>query len=81
MQQRYKVLYVTTLIFTYPFSGITDDDQSVFSGPCKGDGGGPILVEKNESKKIFGIISGGLGCGEGYPGWYTKVSRLRCHDS
>ena len=23
---------------------------------------------------LVGIVSGGIGCGKGYPGWYTQVS-------
>ena len=61
-----------------------------FSGSCKGDSGGPLIGDGKEDKRtLIGIVSGdilsiihtilhhvtgGLGCGLGYPGWYTKVA-------
>ena len=45
-----------------------------FTGPCKGDSGGSLVVDDERGRKtIAGIVSGGVGCGQGYPGWYTKV--------
>merc|ERR1739841_291015 len=51
--------------------------KGVFSGPCKGDCGGPMQTEdtkKNNRTTLIGIVSGGIGCGLGIPAWYTKVS-------
>ena len=51
--------------------------EGIFSGPCKGDCGGPMTTEdtKNEDRTtLIGIVSGGIGCGLGIPAWYTKVS-------
>ena len=49
--------------------------DGAFSGSCKGDGGGPLTVQdKDDKKTLVGIVSGGIGCGKGIPGWYTKVS-------
>jgi len=51
------------------------NDEGVFTGPCKGDSGGPLTVPSDENRDtLIGIISGGIGCGEGYPSWYTKVA-------
>ena len=31
--------------------------------------------ENNENRStLIGIVSGGIGCGQGIPAWYTKVS-------
>ena len=51
--------------------------MGIFSGPCKGDCGGPLqTVDTNNEDRttLLGIVSGGIGCGRGIPGWYTKVS-------
>ena len=53
------------------------NQEGIFSGPCKGDCGGPMQTEdsNNENRTtLIGIVSGGIGCGRGIPGWYTKVS-------
>ena len=35
------------------------NDEGVFSGPCKGDSGGPLKVQNDEDKTtLIGIISG-----------------------
>ena len=53
------------------------NQEGIFSGPCKGDCGGPMQTEdsNNENRTtLIGIVSGGIGCGLGIPAWYTKVS-------
>ena len=51
------------------------DDNGGFTGSCKGDSGGPLKTQFVDSKRdtLIGIVSGGVGCGNGIPGWYTKV--------
>ena len=45
-----------------------------FTDACKGDSGGPIHQDSPDGRStIIGIVSAGVGCGEGYPGWYTRV--------
>lgn len=40
---------------------------------CQGDSGGPLVA----NGKQIGIVSWGMGCGDGsYPGIYSKVSEL-----
>lgn len=42
---------------------------------CDGDGGGPLVCEKNGSWYQVGIVSFGIGCGrKNVPGVYTRVS-------
>ena len=58
--------------------GVYDEVTNRFTGPCKGDSGGSLVIwDKNERKTLTGIVSGGIGCGQGYPGWYTKVFSYR----
>jgi len=50
------------------------NDEGTFTGSCEGDSGGPLTTQDRENKRtLVGLVSGGLGCGLGFPGWYTKV--------
>ena len=54
--------------------GIVTDD-GVFPGSCKGDSGGPLTLHDDMGKQtLIGVVVGGIGCGKGVPGWYSKVS-------
>lgn len=44
--------------------------NSVGSGSCYGDSGGPLVGHNNT---LLGIISGSIGCSDGYPDIYTNV--------
>jgi len=51
------------------------NEKGIFKGSCKGDSGGPMTTPNDDGRTtLVGIILGGIGCGKGYPGWYTKVS-------
>ncbi|XP_045775546.1 CLIP domain-containing serine protease 14D-like isoform X1 [Maniola jurtina] len=53
---------------------------ATMSDTCKGDSGGPLIVESDFNGQIrqfqFGIVSSGLvGCGREFPGIYTDVTK------
>ena len=52
--------------------------RGIITSSCKGDSGGPLTTgrgQRTEDREtLVGIVSGGIGCGKGVPGWYTKVS-------
>ena len=58
-----------------------DSEAEVYSGSCKGDSGGPLFVNITDTNSVnrqtlTGIVSGGVGCGNNVPGWYTKVNPI-----
>ena len=57
--------------------GFPSKDGKTISGSCKGDSGGPLTAGSrfaDDPQTLIGIVSGGIGCGKGVPGWYTKVA-------
>jgi len=43
---------------------------------CQGDSGGPMVVRNSEERfEVVGIVSWGLGCANGTPGVYARVSQ------
>jgi serine protease 27 len=57
--------------------GIYNKEKDIFSGACRGDDGGPLTVNNDQKTTLVGIVSGGLGCGNGVPNWYTRVAFYR----
>ena len=52
---------------------------------CQGDSGGPLFTVDRHSGEVvvlLGLVSGGVGCGQGVPAWYTSIAHhhswLRC---
>ena len=59
-------------------AGILNKETNVTSGSCKGDSGGPLTqVNPQGRTTLIGIVSGGIDCGKGYPGWYTRVEHYK----
>lgn len=45
---------------------------------CEGDSGGPLTYKNSQgNREQIGIVSWGMGCANGYPGVYTRVSAYR----
>jgi len=57
--------------------GIYKPEEDIFSGACKGDSGGPLTIVDEGRTKLVGIVSGGIDCGKGFPGWYTRVEYFK----
>ena len=63
--------------------GLYNPETSQFSDACKGDSGGPLFQKSPENwTTLIGIVSGGIDCYKGVPGWYTRVESfttwIRC---
>ena len=51
----------------------------------QGDSGGPLFTvdrSNGDRRSLLGLVSGGVGCGQGVPAWYTSLAHhhtwLRC---
>ncbi|XP_023346958.1 uncharacterized protein LOC111715813 isoform X2 [Eurytemora carolleeae] len=52
--------------------------HSVTTAACKGDSGGPILLEDDEGiRNLVGLVSGSLSCSGKIPEWYTSIQYHR----
>ena len=52
-------------------------EEGVFKATCKGDSGGPLTTgdpHNQQRNTLIGIVSGGAGCGQGVPAWYTNMA-------
>lgn len=48
---------------------------------CSRDGGGPLVCDNDKQEGVLaGLVSLGVGCGEGVPGVYTNTIQLRSLD-
>jgi len=59
--------------------GKYEEDTDTYTGPCRGDSGGPLYIDHGEGnqKKVTleGVVSGGVGaCGSNQARLYTRVS-------
>ena len=63
------------LAFLYSLLKIAgaQNENGIFASPCRFDSGGPLTTKHDDKDTLVGIVSGGIGCGSGVPGWYTKV--------
>ncbi|XP_054718614.1 uncharacterized protein LOC129228011 [Uloborus diversus] len=45
---------------------------------CTGDGGSPLVCDKDGTWKVAGLVSWGIGCGQpGVPGIYVNIAKYR----
>ena len=63
------------LAFLYSLLKIAgaQNENGTFASSCRYDSGGPLTTKHDDKDTLVGIVSGGVGCGSGVPGWYTKV--------
>lgn len=66
-QQRYGIRFDQN-------TQIAGGDLGDNAGPCQGDSGGPFTRLINDVYVLIGIVSWGMGCGDG--GVYTRVDRF-----
>lgn len=58
--------------------GIYNKTLDLYSGPCRGDSGGPLYFNYGGSdgrkrQTVIGLQSGTIGCGRNTPAWWTRV--------